>query len=105
MEKALWGSATAAALLLMVGCSSRAVHLAPNPAGTTVGETVEGSACGVLVFDLIPAGVNTRTDRAYRNAIEGRGVALTDTEIQNSWYYIPFVGNLLCPTVRGKVQR
>jgi hypothetical protein len=90
-------------LLLLYGCSSQAVQVAEHPTGTQqVGEVAQGSACGVLVLGLIPAGVNSRTESAYNQALAGhRG--LTDTKIQYSWYGIPYVGYVLCTTVEGRV--
>ena len=93
----------AVALMATAGCSSRATPVGPRPTAATAGQNATGSGCGVLVFDLIPVMVNSRTARAYQNAIAGRGVALTDTEIQDSWYWIPLVGTALCTTLRGQV--
>jgi hypothetical protein len=86
------------------GCSSHAVLLGPRPdSGATVGERVQGNACGLLVGGVIPAGVNSRTERAYRNALAGRGRDLTDTQIQYSWLVIPALGYWVCTTVEGRV--
>lgn len=96
----------AAGLMFTAGCASSAVLVGPRPVSAApAGETVEGSGCGLLVFGLIPAGVNTRTERAYKNALGGRGTALSDTEIQYSWYWIPPVGQLVCTTLRGSIVR
>ncbi len=99
-----WLSMLAAAqlLVLVCGCTSQPVQVAQRPtSGQQVGAVVRGQHCGVLLFGVIPAGTNTRTQRAYDEALGGhRG--LVDTEIQESWYYIG-VGNLLCTTVEGKV--
>ena len=92
-------------LCLLAGCSSQRVLVGPRPPlGYRTGEeTVTGSGCGILIAGLIPAGVNTRTQRAYDRALAGRGTGLTDTKIQYSWYVIPAVGLMLCTDVEGKV--
>lgn len=94
-----------AGLVLNAGCASKALRVGPHPApAATVGESVEESGCGVLIFDLIPIGINDRTDRAHRHAV-GSGSGLTDTQIKTSWYYLPLVGTILCTTLKGKVVR
>jgi hypothetical protein len=99
-----WLSMLAAAqlLVLVCGCTSQPVQVAQRPtSGQQVGAVARGRACGVLVFDVIPAGINMRTERAYNRALGGhRG--LVDTEIQDSWYFIG-VGDMHCTTVEGKV--
>ena len=94
------------ALLLagVVGCASAPIKVSPQlPETYQLGETAKGSACGVLIFGLIPAGVNSRTRRAYEAAIDGRGSGLTDVKLSYSWWVIPAVGLLLCTDVEGKV--
>jgi hypothetical protein len=94
--------AAAQLLVLLCGCASQPVQVAQRPtSGQQVGAVARGRACGALLFGIIPAGTNTRTERAYNEALGGhRG--LVDTEIQYSWYYIG-VGYLLCTTVEGRV--
>lgn len=94
---------TAQSLLLLCGCASRSVQVAQQPSSEQrVGEVAHGSACGVLIWGIIPAGNNSRTERAYKEAV-GSHSGLVDTKIQYSWYAIPYVGYLLCTTVEGRV--
>jgi len=105
-RRTLWlvAAALAVAPVLLSGCASRAVLLGPRPKAAAVGgETVRGSACGILVFGFIPAGTNTRTERAYQAALAGRPGGLTDTHIRYSWVAIPMVGLMLCTDIEGKV--
>ncbi len=89
---------------LTVGCSSPRVPVGPQPPpAAALGEVVEHTSCGLLVFDLIPAAVNGRTERAYKHALENRGSMLADVELKYSWYYVPLLGDLVCTTVRGRV--
>lgn len=99
-----WMMVVLIALCVVAGCSSQRVLVGPRPAdGYRVGaETVNGMACGFLLFGAFPLGVNTRTQRAYDEALGGHGKGLTDTKIQYSWYLIPG-GALLCTAVEGKV--
>lgn len=99
-----WLSLLAAAqlLLLLCGCASQSVQVAQRPtSGQQVGASTRGRACGVLIAGVIPAGINSRTVRAYKAALAGHS-GLVDTEIQYDWYYIG-VGSLLCTTVEGRV--
>jgi len=101
---------TAAVLLAgliapLSGCASSPALIGPRPksdAGS--GEVVRGSACGILVFGFIPAATNSRTERAYRAALAGRGGELTDTQIRYSWVAIPMVGLMLCTEIEGTVM-
>ena len=95
----------ATVLVLNAGCSSNVVRVGPRPApDATLGQNVEASGCGLLFLDLFPIGVNSRTERAYKNAV-GTGSGLADTQIRNYWFYFPFLGNVLCTTIKGTVVR
>ena len=92
--------------LFAVGCSSGPVLVGSRPpsAYEVVGPA-SGGACGVLLFSIIPIQVNSRTKRAYADALADKGTALINTEIQNSWWYIPYVGPMYCTTVLGTAIR
>ena len=98
-----WMMVVLVALFLGAGCSSQRVLVGPRPpVGFQTGtETVEGKACGFLLFGFIPISGNW-TKRACDQAQGGRGKGLADTKIQYSWYMIPG-GALLCTAVEGKV--
>ncbi len=86
------------------GCASSPVTIGPRlPHEYRAVDRVRGGACGVLLFGVIPVGVNDRTERAYQQALAGRGRALADTQLEYSWYIIPAVGLLLCSDIEGKV--
>ncbi len=94
-----------ASLLLFVllgGCSSNPVRIGPRPPETyRVIGPVEGTACGVLLYDVIPIATNSCVDRAYRSALGGSGgTMLVDTVVRDRWYFIG-VGQLLCTDIEG----
>ena len=96
--------ATAALISCASACSSHAQFLGPQPPPDyKAGEMVHGSACGLLLFGIIPIQVNTRTERAYEQAVGTHLAGLTDTQIRYSWYIIPCVGLYLCTDVEGRL--
>jgi hypothetical protein len=95
-----------AVTLFMLGCSSKPARIGPRPPASyeVVGPS-KGGGCGLLFLGLIPLGVNSRTERAYAEAIHGKGSDLINTEIQYSWWYVPYLGTIHCTTVTGTVVR
>jgi hypothetical protein len=95
-------------LWLLAGCASEAVHVGPKPPATyrSLGWS-EGGACGLLLFDVIPIGVNGRTQAAYDEALRrsAGGTMLVDTAVNERWYFIPYVGEILCSDVVGTAIR
>lgn len=100
------GVITALIVSFLAGCSSGPVRIGPvSPSAyETVGPT-KGGACGVLLFSVIPIRVNDRVQRAYDEALAGKGTGLIDTELQHSWWYIPYVGPMYCTHISGTVIR
>ena len=65
----------------------------------------QGSACGLLLFNVLPLGLNHRASRAYGYALSAaKAVALTDTSIQDRWYFV-LIGTVLCCDVSGRAVR
>lgn len=63
----------------------------------------EGSAVGIMLFNLIPIGQNTRFERAYEAAVKSKeGDALLTPEIQERWFWA-WILNGYKTTVRGTV--
>jgi hypothetical protein len=94
------------AVATALGCSGTLVRVAPRPPedATVLGPT-RGSGCGVLLFDVIPVGVNGRVERAYAEALRARGgTALVDTTVTDRWYTV-IVGTLHCTDVAGVAVR
>lgn len=103
--RVLWGIVLAAPVLV-VGCSSAQFVVAPEPPKQyeSIGPA-EGSACGVLLFDFIPIRTNSRSERAYREALtRSHGTALIDTRIRERWYFIG-AGELLCTDIEATAIR
>jgi hypothetical protein len=105
-----WAIRLAAMALLGVSlgaCRSNFVAISPRPPERFVelGKTY-GSACGLLLFGVIPIGVNSRVANAYREATR-RALAtdLTDTSVSDKWYIIPLVGLVQCTELEGTAIR
>ena len=99
-----WTLALVATAALLPGCQAFPMAVGPEPPqGYTAGSTVRGSSCGLLLFGLIPIGVNERTEDAYKDALKGHAGGLTDTRISYAWHIIPAVGLQLCTDVEGKL--
>jgi len=91
--------------LAVGGCTGRLTPVAPEPPkGYVLGSPTKGSACGVLVLGVLPAGVNGRAERAYRAALENGGDGLVDTTVRDRWYYA-YIGAVLCTDVEGTTYR
>jgi hypothetical protein len=101
-----WTFFVIASVAFAAGCSSTKFVVAPQlpKQYETIG-VVRGSACGVLLFDVIPIKTNDRTERAYRNALaRNRGELLADTHIRERWYFI-YAGELLCTDIEATAVR
>jgi hypothetical protein len=92
--------------LTIVGCSSHAVRIGPVPPATySVIGPARASACGVLVFGILPINVNDRTQRAYDAALQrSGGNALVDVSVRDRWYYI-YIGGMVCTDIQGTAIR
>ncbi len=63
----------------------------------------EGSSGGLLLWAIIPLGVNGRFKNAYEDALHSAGgTHLIDVKVIDHWYYIPFFGIALSARVEGK---
>jgi len=94
--------ASTAVALSLAGCTGNFTHLAPPPPPQHVTtREATGSACGVLLFNLIPIQFNDRTERAYQQALQRADAeGLLDTTVTDRWYFI-YVGGLYCTDVHG----
>ena len=93
------------AMLGVIGaCSGPYTTIAPRiPDSAELGARTSGSACGLVLFNVIPIGINDRAERAYRNALEPtKATALGDVSVVDGWYYI-LIGEVLCAEVSGAV--
>lgn len=97
-----------AAALLLQGCASAPVNVAPMPPAKyeTLGHAT-GEACGSLGFlatayYFVPMGINSRVDRAYQRALESvpGATALINVELKEDWYWW-LIGTVRCTTVSG----
>lgn len=75
--------------ILAAGCSSLPLTI-PNLAKSNydVLGVGEGSATGIMLFQLIPIGQNTRFVRAYEAALKSKGGdALLEPVVQEKWFW------------------
>jgi hypothetical protein len=96
-------AALSALALVLAACSTGPVLVGPRPTGQEASTHVEGSSCGLLLFGVLPLGVNERLQRAYDEALVETGKReLVDTKIRDRWYVIPLLGVGLCTDVEGR---
>jgi hypothetical protein len=102
------GAVSVAAAVLLAGCASDFVNIAPRPPEKyeQLGPAT-GTACGALLidgtaFNLIPIALNSRSERAYANAVASvpGATALIDVTVQESWAWW-LIGSSRCTTVKG----
>jgi hypothetical protein len=92
---------------LIAGCASTPMKMPTPPpdyptACKVLGEG-EGSSSGVLIFDLIPVGINQRFENAYHDAVNPLGgTHLVDAVVKEYWYYV-YIGIYHRTEVKGKV--
>lgn len=104
-----WGSICAGLLLigLASGCSSGRTMIVAKPYvnAQKLGR-VEGTAIGSIFQALIPIGENSRTRRAYNNALAKApgATALTDVTLQEDWYWY-YLGTLRVVTISGEAVK
>lgn len=101
--------AAIATTTLLTACMSDYYRVAPRPPAryTKLGPA-EGTACGSMLLlwvstSFIPVGLNDRTERAYRNAVESvpGAKALVNVNMEHSWYWW-VIGTFHCVTVKGE---
>ncbi len=105
-------SALAAVLLastgLLAGCQSEWTTIAASPPSNyEVLGPAKGSASGALLIDgtaynFIPIGLNSRSARAYRHALESvpGATGLINVTIQESWFWF-VIGSMRRTTLTG----
>ncbi|MBW1746701.1 MAG: hypothetical protein JRG74_08745 [Deltaproteobacteria bacterium] len=92
-------------LSLTYGCASTPLQLTNNVEKGSydiLGEG-EGSATGIMLFDIIPIGQNTRFKDAYQRAVKSKGGdALLNPVITENWFWA-YILNGYKTTVKGTV--
>lgn len=112
MRKISLSLAAAATLFILSGCSSHNVTIAPQqPKKYEVLGKAEGSASGSLgalstAYYFIPMGLNSRTERAYKNAIESvpGATGLVNVTYQEDWLWW-IIGTSKDVTIKGDAIR
>ncbi len=92
--------------VVMSGCSSVGTMVVSKPpANPQKLGRVEGFARGALL-GLIPIRENSRTERAYNDALaQAPGAkALMDVTIQENWYWY-YLGTIRCVTITGEAVK
>ena len=75
---------------LLVGCSSTDVRLVSAPPEKPIKlGPAQGTASGVLFLGVIPIGINSRTERAYADALKSvpGSKTLTNVTLDELWLY------------------
>jgi len=99
----------AALSLVIAACTSVPTTVTTSPSdGTKDLGSTEGSACGSMLllstaYYFIPAGLNSRVERAYNHALENKPGAksLVNVTMQEDWYWW-VLGTSRCVTVKGE---
>ena len=88
--------------VVAIGCQSVPVKLETlKPDTYDVVGPAQGSATGIMLFNLIPIGQNERFEGAYQRAIQSKGAdALIDIELSERWFWA-YVLNGYTTTVKG----
>ena len=98
--------------LLLAGCVSEPVTVAPTPPPTfqRLG-TAEGKACGSLgvlatAYYVVPMMLNSRVERAYQRAVASvpGATGLINVTYQEDWFWW-LIGTARCVTVTGEAIR
>lgn len=100
------------AALVIAGCNGPSVRvMEPAPPQAVHLGHAEGSACGTMLlgptaYNFIPATLNSRTERAYQDAIASvpQATALTDVNIEEQWFWW-VIGTTRCVTITGEAVR
>lgn len=104
--------AISATLALLSGCSSHSVAIAPTqPVKYEVLGKAEGTGSGSLgllatAYNFIPMGLNSRTQRAYENALQSvpGATGLINVTYKEDWFWW-IVGTARNVTITGDAIR
>ncbi len=95
--------------LLLAACASDFTTVMPVPPERyqNLGPA-SGSACGAILLlststNFIPAGLNSRIERAYADALKSvpGATALVNVTLEESWFWF-ILGTMRCVTITGE---
>jgi hypothetical protein len=75
---------------LLTGCTSTDIRVVSAPPEKPIKlGPAQGTASGVLLLGIIPIGINSRTERAYKDALKNvpGSTTLTDVTLDELWLY------------------
>lgn len=109
LRRAMRAAVLAVAVVGAVGCSSERTLIVPEPpASYEVLGPAAGSATGGLyllgtAYYFIPIMLNSRVERAYREAVDSvpGATGLINVTLQESWYWI-VIGTLRTTRITGQ---
>ena len=112
MKKINVSIVVASTLLLLSGCSSHNVAIAPaQPEKYEVLGKAEGTGSGSLgllstAYNFVPLGLNSRTERAYENALQSvpGATGLINVTYQEDWLWW-VIGTSRDVTIKGDAIR
>jgi hypothetical protein len=98
--------------LALAGCASETTTVAPAiSSGYQDLGPAKGSACGSMLlltsaYNFIPAGLNSRVERAYGEALNSvpGATALVNVNMQENWYWY-LLGTARCVTITGEAVK
>jgi hypothetical protein len=108
MKKRVVSIVVLSSVILLSGCSSRDVVVAPaQPDKYEILGKAKGEASGSLgvlstAYNFIPMGLNSRVSRAYNNAVESvpNATGLINVTYQEDWYWW-LIGTARNVTIKG----
>jgi len=95
-------------ILFLAGCTAVPQKLSTPVAPESVQELGYGSCkkCSFILIGVIPIKFSSMTTRAYECVVEEKaGDALINPEIKESYFWIPYAGQIFCTTVSGTVVK
>jgi len=109
LRRATRVAAIALAALWACSCASERTLIVPEPPasyeelGPASGSATGGLYVGGTAYYFIPIALNSRVDRAYRNAVESvpGATGLIDVSLQETWTWI-VLGTLRTTTISGQ---
>ena len=104
MRSSFFAGGVLSSLLLMASCTGVPLTIDSSPLrqGETALGPAEGKATGIMLFQFIPIGQNTRFQTAYERALKSvpGATRLTDVKITENWFWA-YVLNGYSTTIQG----
>ena len=109
LRPCFWTSLFLTCILFTMSCSSGFTTIGARPPENyqKLGKAT-GESCGTLIggptaYNAIPIGLNSRTERAYKNALDNvpGSTGLTDITLEENWIWW-VIGSTRCVKISGE---